>query len=148
MSLTIDSVRFGKVELSNEQVIDFPRGLIGLAGRGYALLAPTAASAFYWLHSTEHAALALPVVDPLMLIPGFSLELSESELQAIGLTDIDSAQLYVTITAAPNPLETTLNLRAPLVIWERQGYQVINHAPGAQLRAPLPPREHMLASTG
>lgn len=146
MSVTIDSVRFGKVELSEEQVIDFPRGLIGLPGRSYALLAPTAQSVFYWLHSTENPALGLPVVDPLRLFPDFRLALSESEQESIGLSDPASANVYVTITAAPNPLETTLNLRAPLLIWEGHGFQVINHAPGAELRAPLPPREPALAS--
>jgi flagellar assembly factor FliW len=147
MSVTIDSVRFGKLELTDEQLIEFPRGLIGLPGNSYALLAPTPESLFYWLHSTQHPELGLPVVEPQRLFPDFALELSETEQEALGLVDPAAAQIYVTITATPNPAETTFNLRAPLLLWEGRGYQVINQAPGAELRAPLPPREPALAET-
>ena len=37
--LTIDSTRFGTLEVAAEAVIEFPDGLIGLGGSRYALLA-------------------------------------------------------------------------------------------------------------
>ncbi len=43
----------------------------------------------------------------------------------------------MTVRATPNPLETTANLRAPLVIHEGRGFQVLNEAEGAELQAPL-----------
>ncbi len=46
-------------------------------------------------------------------------------------------ELYVTVRATPNPLDITANLRAPLVIHEGRGYQVINIDEDAALQAPL-----------
>ena len=45
--------------------------------------------------------------------------------------------LYVTVRATPNPLDITANLRAPLVILDGRGYQVINTREDAPLQAPL-----------
>jgi len=41
------------------------------------------------------------------------------------------------VRATPNPLDITANLRAPLVILEGHGYQVINTHEDASLQAPL-----------
>jgi len=62
-NLTIDSSRFGTLEVPAEDVIEFPAGLIGLGGSRYALVA-TDDSAFSWLHSLDDPTLALPVTNP------------------------------------------------------------------------------------
>ncbi len=43
----------------------------------------------------------------------------------------------MTVRAAPNPLDITANLRAPLLILDGRGYQVINTNEEAPLQAPL-----------
>ncbi len=43
----------------------------------------------------------------------------------------------MTVRATPNPLDITANLRAPLVIRDGNGYQVINTHEDAPLQAPL-----------
>ena len=53
------------------------------------------------------------------------------------MEDPTAAQLYVTVRAAPNPADVVVNLRAPLVVFEGLGRQVLNAAPGAELQAPL-----------
>jgi flagellar assembly factor FliW len=133
----IESSRFGRLELAQEQLIEFPHGLIGIPGSGYAFVDPTPGSAFRWLHSTEHPALALPVVDPRLLALAFTLEVGAEERQRIGLDDLLQADLYVTVRATGDPSEASVNMRAPLVVWQGRGYQVINTAPGASLRASL-----------
>jgi flagellar assembly factor FliW len=137
MSITIESVRFGTIELPEEALVEFPLGLIGLPGNGYAFVDPDDARGIRWLHSTGDPALALPVTDPRVALPGFSLQVGAEEHERIGVDDLSQAQIYATVRATPDPTETTVNLRAPLVIWRGRGYQVINTAPGADLRAPL-----------
>lgn len=137
MSITFESVRFGSVEVAEREVIEFPNGLIGLGGRRWALLDRNPGSGFLWLHCVEDPALALPVVGPELFFPDFELELGEDELAAIGIDDVSKAEVYVTVRAAPNPLETAANLRAPLVIHDGRGFQVLNEAEGAELQAPL-----------
>ncbi len=133
----IESSRFGPLEVAPEDVIEFPRGLIGLGGRRYTLLDRNPGSGFLWLHSLEDPALALPVVDPRSFFESFALSLGEEDRARIGADDPLAAQVYVTVRAASDPAEIVVNLRAPLVIWQGRGHQVINSAPGAELQAPL-----------
>ncbi len=137
MTLTIDSSRFGSLEVAAEEVIEFPLGLIGLDGSRYTLLDRNPGSGFLWLHSLEDPALALPVVDPRSFFPAFELQLTEEERERIGVEDPAAVQLYVTVRAAPDPAEVLVNLRAPLLVAEGQGHQVLNTAPGAELQALL-----------
>ncbi len=137
MSLTFESVRFGAVEVPEGEIIEFPNGLIGLGGNRWALLDRNPGTGFLWLHCVEDPALALPVVGPELFFPDFRLELAQDELAAAGLEGVADADVYVTVRAMPNPLETTANLRAPIVIHEGRGFQVLNAADGAELQAPL-----------
>jgi flagellar assembly factor FliW len=137
MSATIDSSRFGPLQVADEHVIEFPRGLIGLGGRRYALLDRNPGSGFRWLHSLDDRDLALPVLDPRAFFADFELALGADDRARVGAENPLAAQLYVTVRAARDPAEIVVNLRAPIVVWRGHGHQVINTAPGAQLQAPL-----------
>jgi flagellar assembly factor FliW len=137
MPLTIDSSRFGALEIPDTATIEFPLGLIGLGGLRYALIDRNPGSGFLWLHSLEDPGLALPIVDPREFFAGFALVLSAEDRERIGAPDLSAAQVYVTVRTAPDPADTLVNLRAPLVVWDGLGHQVLNTAPGAELRVPL-----------
>jgi flagellar assembly factor FliW len=136
---TIESSRFGTLQVAAEEVIEFPLGLIGLEGSRYTLLDRNPDSGILWLHSLDLPELALPVLDPDPFFPSFELSLSEEDRERVGAPDLAVAQLYVTMRAAPDPADVVVNLRAPLLIHEGRGYPVLNAAPGADLQAPLFP---------
>jgi flagellar assembly factor FliW len=137
MSVTFQSIRFGTVEIQAQDVIEFPFGLIGLGGLRYTLLDRNPGTGFLWLHAVDDPALALPVVEPSRFFSSFSLQMGEEDRKLTGIEDPATAQLYVTVRATPNPLDITANLRAPLVIADGRGYQVINTSDDAPLQAPL-----------
>jgi flagellar assembly factor FliW len=137
MSVTFESIRFGTVEVGQQDVIEFPFGLIGLGGLRYALVDRNPGSGFLWLHAVDNPALALPVVSPLQFFPDFSLQIAPEDVERTGLEDTTGATLYVTVRATPDPLDITANLRAPLVVLEGRGYQVINTNEDAPLQAHL-----------
>jgi flagellar assembly factor FliW len=137
VSVTFQSIRFGTVEVPAENVIEFPFGLIGLGGLRYTLLDRNPGTGFLWLHSVDDPALALPVVNPHQFFSTFSLHMTPEDRERTGIDDLAATALYVTVRATPNPLDITANLRAPLVIHEGRGYQVINADTDAQLQAPL-----------
>jgi flagellar assembly factor FliW len=124
---TIDSTRFGRIEVALDSAIDFPHGLAGLDSRRFTLIARAEDDAFVWLHSLEDPALALPLADPRRFFAGFALEPAPAA----------DAAIYVTVRASERLEDFTANLRAPIVIAEGIGQQVINEAAGADLRAPL-----------
>lgn len=137
VSVTFESIRFGTIEVAEEQVIEFPFGLIGLGGRRYALIDRNPGTGFLWLHSVDDPALALPVVSPHQFFATFALEMAQEDRERTGIEDTTAVALYVTVRATPDPLDITANLRAPLVIHEGRGYQVINTRADAPLQAPL-----------
>jgi len=137
MTVTFESVRFGTVEIAEHDVIEFPRGLIGLDGTRWTLLDRNPGTEFRWLHNVDDAALALPVVPPQAFFADFRLEVDEQDLAETGIAELASATVYVTVRAAPDPRQITANLRAPLVIVAGRGYQLLNGAEPAPLQAPL-----------
>lgn len=137
MSHTIESTRFGTVEIDPASVIEFPHGLIGLDSRRWALIAREPDADFLWLHSLDDPSLALPVTDPRRFFSSYRVELSEAERARIGLADVDATAVYVTVRASDQLEDFTANLRAPILVWAGRGHQVINQAAGAALRAPL-----------
>ncbi|ADB48456.1 flagellar assembly protein FliW [Conexibacter woesei] len=137
MPLTIDSTRFGQIEVEPDSVIEFPHGLIGFESRRFALVARETDADFLWLHSLEDPALAVPVTDPRRFFSGYSVELADEERERLGLAEPTATDIYVTVRASDQLEGFTANLRAPIVISAGRGHQVINQAAEAPLRAPL-----------
>jgi flagellar assembly factor FliW len=137
MSITIEGTRFGTVEVLSEAVIEFPVGLIGIGGSRYVLLAREENSPFVWLQSVDDPAIALAVTNPFQFFPEYEVELFDAEAERIGITDPADADVYVTVRAAESLEDFAANLRAPILVSKGRGFQVINEAEEAPVRAPL-----------
>jgi flagellar assembly factor FliW len=138
-AVTLDSTRFGAVQIAAESVIEFSNGLIGLGGSRYALLTSDAGSPFAWLHSMEDADVALPVTNPWLFFSEFAVDLSDGEAERLGVRDPNATDVWVTVRAASRLEDFSANLRAPILVWNGKGHQVINEAQNAPVRAPLFP---------
>jgi flagellar assembly factor FliW len=137
MSITIESTRFGTLEIPPHAVVEFAEGLIGLGGSRYVLIAREENSPFVWLHSVDDPSLALAVTNPFQFFPEYAVELSDGEAKRIGIEDAADADVWVTVRAAEVLEDFTVNLRAPILISKGRGHQVINEADAAPVRAPL-----------
>ena len=123
--LTIESTRFGALDIPDEAVIEFPNGLIGLGGTRYSLIAREESAPFLWLHSLDDPSLAIPVTNPWNFFASYEVEISDSEAE------------LVTVRAGESIEDFRANLSAPILIAGRRGHQVINEASGTSVRAPL-----------
>ena len=133
-TLTFESSRFGTVEIAADAVIEFPAGLIGLGGSRFALVSADTDGAFHWLHSLEDASLALPVTNPWLFFGDYEVELSDSDTERVG---VENPDVWVTVRTGSVPSDFSANLRAPILVAEGRGHQVINEASDAPVRAPL-----------
>lgn len=140
-AITVNSSRFGAIEIPAEAVIEFPAGLIGLPGRRYALISTDAEAPFQWLHSIEDPHLALPVADPWRFFGDYEVELSDDDADRIGVEDAEGVAVWVIVRAAAELGGFSANLRAPILVAEGRGHQVINAFAHAPLRAPMFPEE-------
>ena len=135
--LTIESSRFGRVEIDPSSVIEFPDGLIGLPGTRYTLLTRDREGAFAWLQSLEDASLALPVTNPHRFFAGYAVELTDEDAERVGVDEHTAVDVYVTVRAAERLEDFTANQKAPILVYAGRGWQIINQAEGLDFRAPL-----------
>jgi flagellar assembly factor FliW len=134
-TLTVESSRFGTLELDASQAIQFPAGLIGLGGHSYVLLSTADDSSFSWLQSVEDPHLALPVTNPWAFFADYVVELSDEDTARVG--DPEALDVWVTVRAGGELADFRANLRAPILISGGVGHQVINEAADMPVRAPL-----------
>jgi flagellar assembly factor FliW len=136
---THQTSRFGEIQVLVDSIVEFPDGLIGVGGSRYALLRTDPTSPFVWLQSLTEPNLALPVTNPHRFVDGFKVELSDEEGEHLGISEGEPAEVFVTVTATQVLAEFTINTKAPILIRDRRGYQVLNQAPGVAVKTPLFP---------
>lgn len=138
ISSKLHTSHFGEIEISAEEILEFPAGLIGLGGTRYVIVTRTPDAAFSWLQSVDDPDLAIPVTDPWRFFDDYVVELADADAARIGIEDaLDQAAIWVTVRAAAELDDFCANLRAPIVIVGGTGHQVINQASPAPVRAPL-----------
>jgi flagellar assembly factor FliW len=135
-TVTVESSRFGTLEIEAGAIVEFPAGLIGLGGRRWAVVTKDDNGPFSWLHSLDDPSLALPVTNPWEFFTDYEVELSDADSERF---EADNVAVWVTVRAGTELTDFSANLRAPILVSNGQGYQVINETADAPVRAPLFP---------
>ena len=80
-----------------------------------------------WLQSMDDPQTAFPVMQPIQVCPDYNPMVSDEMLRPLGGMTEDNTYVLVTLTAAPDPKDTSVNLKAPIVINTdtRKGAQII-----------------------
>jgi flagellar assembly factor FliW len=80
-----------------------------------------------WFQSMDEPEIAFPVMHPNEIKPDYAPSVSDEMLTPLGDLTEDNTYILVTLTAAADKKDTTVNLKAPLVINTdtRKGCQVI-----------------------
>ena len=124
--MEVRTTRFGTVNIADDRVITFPKGLLGFGSfTRYCLLEPAEDACFFWLQSLEEPSLAFVVTDPAFFIPDFSVPIRPEQMSELGLSSLGDAQVFVIVNKVDQTL--TANLQGPLVIntLNRQGEQFV-----------------------
>lgn len=136
--MTVNTSRFGPVEVDDSRVITFPKGILGFPKyTKYVLIQPGADSYFYWLQSTQTPDLAFVVTDPSLFISTYRVPLRPEQMEAMGLGSLDEAEVFVIVNKRGSTL--TGNLQGPLVIsvTRREGEQLVLSDQRFTTRVPL-----------
>ena len=113
--MQVRTTRFGTIEIAQDRVITFPKGLLGFSEhRTYCLLEPSEESCFFWLQSLDDPALAFVVTDPSFFVPDYSVPIRAEQMTELGLARLEDAQVFVIVNKVDQTL--TGNLQGPLVI--------------------------------
>ena len=136
--MLVQTTRFGPVEVDEQRIITFPKGLLGFPKyQRYVLLQPAEDSYFYWLQSAEAADLAFVVTDPSLFVASYRVPLKSEQMQELGMDKLEEAQVFVIVNKRGNLL--TGNLQGPLVIHvgRRTGEQLVLSDRRFTTRVPL-----------
>jgi flagellar assembly factor FliW len=124
--MDVRTTRFGVIQIAEDRVITFPKGLLGFpAAKRYCLLEPGDDACFFWLQSLDDPSLAFVVTDPALFVPDYSVPIRPEQMGDLTLARLEDAQVFVIV----NKVDSTLtgNLQGPLVIntLTRSGEQLV-----------------------
>ena len=124
--MQVQTTRFGVVEIPEDRVITFPKGLLGFTTqKRYCLLEPGNETAFFWLQSLEEPSLAFVVTDPSLFFTDYTVPIKQDQMTDLRLEKLEDAQVFVIVNKVEGSL--TGNLQGPLVIntLTREGEQIV-----------------------
>ena len=147
--MIIETSRFGPTEVDENRFIRMEMGVLGFPNeKDYALIQTADGSGFYWLQAVTRPDLAFVVCDPRLFVPDYRAPIKTEELEQIGLSDPDGAQLFVIVNKVDDLLVG--NFQGPLVInmETRAAKQLVLSDKRYSTRHPLMrlPRQSVVAS--
>lgn len=122
---------FGQIDVADDKIIKIKEGIIGYPDFvNFTLIhdeEKKQKGRIKWLQSLDDGMFALPVVDPLDIIPEYKPTVNKEALKLLGDMPKDSVFVLVTITVPKQIEQMSVNLKAPFIInmENLQGLQVI-----------------------
>ncbi len=115
--MLIQTSRFGSVEISEDDILNFSEGILGFAGLDkFVLLDDPHDEIFAWLQSCQNPQVAFPVLEPELFTENYKIELSRHDLDALQIKSLEGTRSFTIITIPEDPTQMTANLKAPIVI--------------------------------
>ena len=141
--MRINTRVFGEIDIAEEKIIHFPGGIIGFPDMtDFALIHDAekeSAVAIRWLQSMQEPEFAMPVMDPLAVVPDYNPVVEDELLKPIVELNPESVLVLVTLTVPKDIKNMTINLQAPLVINadEKKACQIIVDTEKYPIRFPI-----------
>jgi flagellar assembly factor FliW len=115
--MQIKTSRFGLIGLTQEDVIQFPEGLLGFNNlRQFVLLDDPNDEIFAWLQSCEEPGIAFPILEPELFTQNYAVNLTKHDMEVLGLAKPEGIRYFSIITIPGDPTLMTANLKAPVVV--------------------------------
>ena len=121
---------FGEIDIEEEKLIRFPEGIIGFPDLKIFTLIfdeEKTSSNIMWLQSMDEPTFAMPVMNPLLVVPEYNPIIDEEAFRALGTLTEENTLCFTTVTVPSDIKDISINLKAPIIINsdERKARQVI-----------------------
>ena len=118
--MKIDTKYFGEIEIGDEKIIHFERGIMGFEEyKDFTILYDSESEKkpfFSWLQCVTEKWLAFPVVNPLNVIKDYNPVVEEALLEPLGELKDEDIVLFVLATIPKNVREASVNMKAPIIV--------------------------------
>lgn len=115
--MLINTMRFGEIEIDDEQIITFPGGLPGFPEqKKFVPVEYRKNSPLFFLQAIELSELAFIIGDPFKIVGNYVVDIPKEDLEALEINTPEEASVYVILTLRQGGKVITANLVAPLII--------------------------------
>lgn len=116
--MNIETKLFGNISVDENKLITFPQGIIGFPDLKDFLLIHDGEGndSIKWMQSIQEPAFAMPVVDPLSIIPDYNPDIEDELLKPLGNITQENMLVLVTITVPKEIEKMSVNLKGPIII--------------------------------
>lgn len=118
--MQVNTKWFGTIDISEDKVLTFDKGLIGLDEyKKFTIVyndEKSDSKSIMWLQSLDNQELALPIMDPTLIVETYDPVVEDELLSSIG--DVSTAEplILVTLTVPADITKMTSNFKAPIII--------------------------------
>lgn len=128
--MSVNTKLFGEIEIEQDKIITFEKGLIGLPDlKKFALITDAEGdnSKIQWLQSMDEPAMSLPLINPYEILEEYNPMVEDELLKPLGDFKEEDLMLLVTIRVPEDITQMTINLKGPIIInaETRKGCQII-----------------------
>jgi flagellar assembly factor FliW len=138
--VVLQTGRFGQIEISTDEIISIPSGILGFPeDQQFCLVDAGDDTLILWLQSLTNPHLAFPVLEPRIFKSDYVVRLSAAELRELRLATIKDASVFTILTIPSSLPDMTANLKAPVVInvKEKIGKQVVLQENDQPIKHPM-----------
>lgn len=141
--MRINSRVFGEVEIDQNKIIEFVNGIVGFPElTEFALISNNEESTdapIKWLQSMQDGEVALPVIDPLLILPDYNPQVEDEWLKSLGELSAENLLVLVTVTVPKDITGMSINLKGPIIIQvdQKKACQVIVDGEEYALKYPI-----------
>lgn len=138
--MIITTTRFGKVQIAQEDIINFSEGILGFNDlRRFVILDDPNDEIFAWLQSCEMPDVAFPVLEPEIFADEYKPILTKMDIESLKLESGQYPRAIAIVTIPDDPTQMTANLKAPILvnIKLRMARQCVLQDNSLQIREPI-----------
>lgn len=134
---------FGEIEIADEKIVHFDNGIMGYEEyKDYTIIYDSekqAGKSIMWLQSLDEQALALPVINPVLVTEQYDPIVEDELLKSIGDFTDDDLLILVTLTVPSDLTKMTANFKAPIVMNSAtlKGIQIIAENEEYKIKQPI-----------
>ena len=134
---------FVEIEIEDEKIIMFDNGIVGFPEmQRFAIVHDEEKgvnAGIRYLQSLDETEFAMPVMDPLAVMPDYNPEVEDELLKPIGDFNEENLLVLVTVSVPREIKKISVNLQAPIIInaEEKKGVQVILESGDYKVKYPI-----------
>jgi flagellar assembly factor FliW len=118
-AMKFTTVRFGEIEVTEENIISFSKGILGFDEYKRFILFPADEkqdTPFYFLQSVEEGSLCFFILNTFSFFPDYDIELEDALVTELEVAKPEDVLVFTIVTVQGNLKEATTNLKAPVII--------------------------------